>query len=172
MNQAQAYGRYLEKLLEITSCLNKINVSQSDIDRDERNAVSNIENTFMTLSTELKEARKTVRNQYSNVWDSCVRNAGLRKPSDQRPAPTELNWKEAIRIQEEAASKIRDWFTVKNHQAYEARQKKVQEEQARKEAIAAAEAEAARKRAAEVSQFEKERAEALVEALKRKHRNY
>lgn len=171
MNRTQVYNDYLENLLEIADHLLKISAKQSSIDQDERNAVSNIENEYMSLCDELQTAKKTVREQYRSVLDSCISNAGLRRPSDQRPVKTDANWKEAVRLQEQAASRIRDWITIKTKQAYEARQKKVREDQERQAAIAAAEAEAARKKAEEADRLEKERAEALVEALKRKHRN-
>ncbi len=170
MDQTQAYEIYLNNLLEIAESLNKITVSQNDIDRNERSAVSGIENSFMALSTELQEAKKTISEQYASVLDSCKRSAGLRRPNDQRPAPTERSWREAIHIQEEAASRIRDWITLKNSQAYEARQRKVREEQARKEAQAAAAEAAAKRKAEEAAEAEKRRAEAFVEALKDKHR--
>ena len=171
MNRSQVYDVYLENLMEMTDHLMKISATQNSIDQDERNAVSSIENEYMSLSDELQTAKKTVRDQYRSVLESCVSNAGLKRPTDQRPAKTDLNWKEAVRLQEQAASRIRDWITIKSKQAYEARQKKVREDQERKAAIAAAEAEAARRRAAEKEKQEQERAEALVEALKKKHRN-
>ena len=171
MNRTQVYDTYLENLMEISDHLLKISVKQGNIDQDERNAVSSIENEYMSLSDELQTAKRTVRDQYRSVLDSCMSNAGLRRPSDQRPSMTDLSWKEAVRLQEQAASRIRDWITIKSQQAYEARQKKVREDQAKKAAIAAAEAEAARKKAAEAERLEKERAEALVEALKKKHRS-
>lgn len=171
MNRTQVYDTYLENLMEINDHLLKISVKQGNIDQDERNAVSSIENEYMSLSEELQTAKRTVRDQYRSVLESCISNAGLRRPSDQRPAMTDLNWQEAVRLQEQAASRIRDWITIKSQQAYEARQKKVREDQERQAAIAAAKAEAARKKAEEADRLEKERAEALVEALKRKHRN-
>ena len=171
MNRSQEYDVYLENLMEISDCLMKISATQNGIDQDERNAVSSIENEYMSLSEELRTAKKTVRDQYRSVLESCTSHAGLRKPNDQRPMRTELNWQDAVRLQEQAASRIRDWITVKSKQAYEARQEKLRQDKQREAALAAAQAEAARKKAAEEERIKKERAEALVEALKNKHRN-
>ena len=52
------------------------------------------------------------------------------------------------------------------------RQKKVREEAAKKAAMAAAQAENEKRKAEEAARAEKERAEALVESLKRKYRGY
>ena len=117
-----------------------------------------------------RNARKTVQEQYRSVWESCTQNAGLKRPSDQRPVATNLSWQEAVRIQEQAASRIRDWFTLKTRQAFIERQKRIQEDEARKAAIAAAQAEEAKRRAEETARIERERGEALIEAMKRKHR--
>lgn len=170
MNRTQAYETYFENLMEITDKLMQIDAAQNSIDQDERSAVSTIENEYMSLSDELQKAKKTVREQYRSVLDSCASNAGLRKPNDQRPLRTELNWQDAVRLQEQAASRIRDWITVKSQQAYEARQEKVRQDKQREAALAAARAEAARKKAAETARLEEERAAALVEELKKKHR--
>ncbi len=171
MNRTQAYETYFENLMEITDRLMQIDAAQSSIDQDERSAVSAIENEYESLSDELQKAKNTVREQYRSVLDSCASNAGLRKPNDQRPLRTELNWKDAVRLQEQAASRIRDWITVKSKQAYEARQEKLRQDKQREAALAAAQAEAARKKAEEAARLEEERAKAFVEALKNKHRN-
>ena len=172
MNTTQAYDAYLQNLLEISALLSKIDSRQSAVDQDERNAVSGIENNYMTLSQELQTAKNTVRAQYQSVLDSCLSSAGLRRPSDMRPAATTLSWKQAVQQQEQAASKIRDWIVVKTQEAYQARQRKVQEEQNRKAAIAAAEAEAAREKAEQAAAQARADAEALVKSLKQKHRNH
>lgn len=170
MDACTSYKLYYDCLIEIIEQLGNEAASQGDVAQNERNMVSEIENRYMQLSEELRNARKTVQEQYRSVWESCTQNAGLKRPSDQRPAATNLAWQEAVRIQEQAASRIRDWFAFKTRQAFIERQKRIQEEEARKAAIAAAQAEEAKRRAEEAARIEKERGEALIEAMKRKHR--
>ena len=170
MNRTQTYDIYFENLLEIADQLIKIGTAYNILEQDERNSVSKIENEFMLLSEELLTAKKTVWEQYRSVLESCRDSTGLKRPNDQRPSKTDLGWKEAVRSQEQCASRIRAWLSVKSQQAYEARQKIIREDQKRAAAIAAAAAEAARKKAEEEARLENERAEALVEALKNKYR--
>ena len=113
-----------------------------------------------------------MKEQYQSVWESCTRDAGIRRPQDQRPAATDLPWKETVRIQEQAASAIRNWFSLRTQQAFIERQKKIREEAVKKAAIAAAQAENEKRKAEEAARAEKERAEALIESMKRKYRGY
>lgn len=170
MEVCLSYESYLNCLIEIVEQLGNEAASQGTNAQNERNTVSEIENKYMQYSEELQQAKKIVQDQYGSVWESCTQHTGLKRPCDQRPAPTDLSWKEAVRIQEQAASKISDWFTLKSQQAVIDRQNKIREEAAKKAAIAAAQAEAARKRAEEEAQAERECGEALIEAMKRKHR--
>lgn len=61
---------------------------------------------------------------------------------------------------------------MQTQQAFIERQKKVREEAAKKAAMAAAQAENEKRKAEEAARAEKERAEALVESLKRKYRGH
>ena len=172
MEFCSAYEKYANCLVEIIDQLRSESLSQEKVAQSERNAVSTIENQYMAISDELQQAQKAVQEQYQSVWESCTRNAGIRRPPDQRPVATDLPWKEAVRVQEQAASSIRDWFSMQTQQAFIERQKKVREEAAKKAAMAAAQAENEKREAEEAARAEKERAEALVESLKRKYRGY
>ena len=172
MEFCSAYEKYSNCLVEIIDQLRSESLSQEKVAQSERNAVSTIENQYMAISDELQQTQRAVREQYQSVWESCTRNAGIRRPQDQRPAATDLPWKEAVRIQEQAASSIRNWFSMQTQQAFIERQKKVREEAAKKAAMAAAQAENEKRKAEEAARAEKERAEALVESLKRKYRGY
>lgn len=170
MEKHLSYESYLNSLLDISEQIQNEETSKSTIDQKERNAVSNIENDYLLLSEELQNAKNAVSAQYKSVWESCTKNAGLKIPQEQRPAATSLSWKEAVRVQEQAASKIQDWFTMKSQRAILERQKKLREEEAQKAAIAAAQAEAIKRRAEEAARAERERGEAIIEAMKQKHR--
>ena len=170
MDACTSYKAYYDCLIEIIELLGNEAASQGDVAQNERNMVSEIENRYMQISEELDAARQTVQKQYRSVWESCTQNAGLRRPQEQRPAATNLTWKEAVHIQEQAAFKIRDWFTLRTQEAFLERQRKVQAEEARRAAEAEAQAEAARRKKEEEARAEKERGEALIEAMKRKHR--
>lgn len=170
MDVCSAYETYRNCLLAIVDQLGEEAISQGEISQNERDAVSEIENSFMQRSGELQEARSVVQKQYRSVWESCTQSVGLKRPRDQRPSPTNLPWKEAVRIQEQRAAEIRDWFAVKSQQAVVDRQKKAREEAAKRAAIAAAQAEEQRRREEEAARAEKRRAETLVEEMKRKYR--
>ncbi len=170
MEVCSSYQAYLNCLIEIVEQLGAEAASQSTIAQNERDAVSAFENKYMQDSEELLRAKKTIRDQYISAWESCTQQAGLKRPRDLRPVPTNLSWNEAVRIQEKAAAKIRNWFALRTQRAFIDRQRKVREEAAKKAALAAAQAEAARKRAEEAARAERERGEALIEAMKQKYR--
>lgn len=172
MEVCSTYEMYSNSLVEIIDQLRHEALSQDQIAQSERNAVSTMERQYMSDSQELQQALQTIQEQYRSVWKSCTRNTGLKRPREQRPTPTNLSWKEAIRIQEQAACKIRNWFTWQTQQAFIERQKRIHEEAAQQAAIAAAQAEAEKKKAEEAARLEAQRAEALIEALKQKHRGY
>ena len=98
MEFCSAYEKYSNCLVEIIDQLRSESLSQEKVAQSERNAVSTIENQYMAISDELQQAQRTVREQYQSVWESCTRNTGIRRPQDQRPAATDLPWKEAVRI--------------------------------------------------------------------------
>lgn len=170
MDSSLSYGTYLDCLVKIVEQLENEAASQGSIAQSERNQISEIENKFMQLSEELQQAKRIVQAQYANVWESCTKNAGLKKPRDQRPSPTNLSWSEAVHIQEQAATRVRDWFTLKSQQAFLERCKKVREAEAKRAALAAVQAEEARKRAEEAARAEAERGKALLESMKQKYR--
>jgi hypothetical protein len=162
------YQGYLSELMALTSSEDS---SQNSIAQEERNIVAEVENEYLNISSELQRARQMITSQYRSVWESCTSNAGLRRPADQRPAYTDINWKECIRIQEQAAREIQEWFAIKSQQAIAERQKKLQQEAERKAAMALSAAEAERKRKEEAAALEKARGALLLEEMKRRFRN-
>lgn len=162
------YEKLIADLILLTSSDDKM---QDGIAKQERNLVAEIENEYLATTSELQKAKRAIDSQYNSVWESCSKNAGLRKPSAQRPAYTEINWKECIAIQEKAAKEIQEWFAIKTQQALAERQKKIQEEAARKAASALSAAEAERKRKQEAEAQEIARGASLLEEMKRKFRN-
>lgn len=123
MEKHLSYESYLNSLIEISEQIKNEEISKSTIAQSERNAVSIIENDYLLLSEELQNAKRAVSAQYKSVWESCTKNAGLRIPQEQRPVATNLSWREAVKEQERAASKIQDWFTMKSQRAILVRQK-------------------------------------------------
>lgn len=161
------YQGYLSELILLTSSEDS---SQNSIAQEERNIVAEVENEYLNISSELQRARQMITSQYRSVWESCTSNEGLRRPADQRPAYTEINWKECVRIQEQAAREIQEWFTIKSQQAIAERQKKLQQEAERKAAMALSAAEAERKRKEEAAAMEEVRGAMLLEEMKRRFR--
>lgn len=161
------YQGYLSELIVLTS---SEDISQNSIAQEERNTVADVEKEYLSISSELQRARQMITSQYKSVWESCTSNEGLRRPADQRPAYTEINWKECVRIQEQAAREIQEWFAIKSQQAIAERQKKIQLEAERKAAMALSAAEAERKRKEEAAAMEEARGALLLEEMKRKFR--
>ena len=166
----QLYDDYLSSLLSIVEQVEKEAALQGSIAQEERNSISEIEKNYMQLTETLRNAHNTVQKQYKSVWESCSQREGLKRPSDQHPASTELSWNEAVSLQEKAADKIRKWFDEKTRQAVLEKQKQLREIAAQKAAEAAAIAEAERKKAEEAARLDREKGEALIEELKRKHK--
>ena len=161
------YQGYLSELIVLTSSEDS---SQNNIAQEERNTVAEVENEYLNISSELQRVRQMITSQYRSVWESCTSNEGLRRPADQRPAYTEINWKECVRIQEQAAKEIQEWFAIKSQQAIAERQKKLQLEAERKAAMALSAEEAERKRKEEAAALEEARGASLLEEMKRKFR--
>lgn len=161
------YQGYLSELIVLTSSEDSL---QNSIAQEERNTVAEVENEYLNISSELQRARQMITSQYRSVWESCTSNVGLRRPADQRPAFTEINWKECVRIQEQAAREIQEWFAIKSQQAIAERQKKLQQEAERKAAMALSAAEAERKRKEEAAALEEARGASLLEEMKRRFR--
>lgn len=172
MEFCSAYEKYLNCLIEVTNQLRNELLLQEKVTQNERNAISAIENKYMAISDELHHALKTVQEQYQSVRESYIQITGIKRPLDQRPSATNLSWKDAVRIQEQAATAIRNWFSTRSQQAFIERQRKVHEEALKQTAMALAQAENAKRKAEQAAQAEKERAEAFVESLKRKYRGY
>lgn len=170
MEDSTAYETYANCLAEIIELLHAAEASQKQAAQEERSAVSAMEDQYLRRWEALQQARRTVQAQYESVWESCTRNTGLRRPRDQRPAAADLPWQEAVRRQEQAAAAIRNWFSARTQQAFAERQKRLQAEAKNHAAMAAAQAETQKKRAEEAARAEEERAETLIEALKRKYR--
>lgn len=171
MNAKASYEAYLKSLNEIIGQIGGEESSQGSIDSEERKAVAEIDKKYMHYAEELDNAMKAVRQQYRSVWESCTQIEGMRIPGDQRPAQTDLTWKQAVQIQEKAAAPIREWFDAKSRQAVAARQKRMKEEEAKRIAAEKVRAEEAKKKAEEEKKRRKDKAASLVEEMKRRSSN-
>lgn len=170
MDKDELFKQYQGLLSELIILTQSEDSSQNSIAKDERNAVAEVENEYQNTYAELQRARQAVISQYRSVWESCTSNAGLRRPSDQRPAYTENSWKECVRFQEQVAKEIQEWFTIKSQEAIAERQKKLRLEAERKAASALSAAEAERKRKEEEAALEEARGASLLEEMKRRFR--
>lgn len=170
MKKTELYKQYQKYISDLIFLTSSESVSQNSIAQEERNLVSEIENEYMQVIATLQTAKQTITNQYRSVWESCRTNAGLRRPEAQRPAYTGLNWKDCIRIQEQAAKGIQEWFELKKQQALVEKQRKLQLEASRRAASALSAAEAERKRKEETAALEEKRGALLLEEMKRKYR--
>ena len=164
------YESYRQFLTSIINLVQDESVEQNAISQDERNEVARIENEFSKDINALRMAESAVREQYSSVWTSCSNESGVILPRDQRPLATEMSWKECIKIQEQAASRIRNWIKEKMENAMRERQRQLIEDEKRKAAMLAAQEEAAKKRAEEMAIAERMRAAAMIEEKKRRFR--
>lgn len=169
MEKSELFKQYQKYITDLTSLTSSEDACQSSIAQEERNLVSEIENEYMQLSSTLQMARQTISGQYRSVWESCKTNANLQKPEAQRPAYTDLNWKECIRIQEQAAKEIQEWFEQKQ-QAVAEKKRKLQLEASCRAASALSAAEAERRRKEEAAALEEKRGAILLEEMKRKYR--
>lgn len=166
----ELYKQYQKCFANLVSLTLSEDDSQNDIAQEERNIVTQIENEYLQVSTELQKAKQAIRKQYRSIWESCSSNAGLRRPEEQRPAFTDKNWRECVREQEQAAKVIQDWFTIKTQQAVAEKQKQLQQEKARRVASALSAAEAERKRKEEAAALEEAKAASFLEEMKQKFR--
>jgi len=94
----------------------------------------------------------------------------LRRPEAQRPSYTDEGWKECIKIQENEAKKIQQWFLLKKQESVAEKQRQLQLEAKQRAARALSATEAERKRKEEAEALEKSRGASLLEELKRKYR--
>ena len=170
MDKNSAYQTYLNCIIDIEQMILKEQNRQNEIAEKERQAYSKGDSEYEQLSDQLENARRTVRAQYRSVWESCTREAGLKRPQDQRPEETALPWREAVRLQEKSASVIRTWFEQRTAQAIAERERRLREEKERQAAAAAARAEEERKKAEEEERKQREFGESLIEKLKNRHR--
>lgn len=167
----QLFENYQKYILTLISLTSSEDSSQSNISSEERNKVAEIENEYSKITSELHRIKQTISSQYRSVWESCTSNAGLRIPRDQHSVSTNLSLQECIRIQEQAAKEIQEWFAIKTQQAVAERQRKLEQEAARKQASALSAAEAERKRKEEAAALEEMKGASLLEEMKRKFRN-
>lgn len=169
-NQSSIYKSYIDNLNSIISQIQSEDSGQESIAKDERGAVSEIEKNYSNESDELRNALRMVRAQYTSVWESCSEYSNVRLPRDQHPIFTHLSWKECVRAQEAAASKIREWIKKVVDQAMAEKQRKLKEEEAMRTQRAAAQAEMERRRAEEQRIAEQMRSQALLEEMKNHYR--
>lgn len=170
METGLIYDNYLDSLIEIIDCIENGADSQNVIAQEERNNISVFEKKYMKAVEEIKKAKQTVQDQYISVWESCTETEGLQRPRDQRPVATNLKWIEAVKLQEQAASRIREWFEDKTRRAILEREKKLQEDAIIKAKKALEEAEKKRRMEKEAAEAEKKRAERLIEEMKQRHK--
>ena len=170
LEKNELYNQYQKYISELVSFVSVEGNTQNAISQKERNLVAEIENEYMQTISELQRAKQTISNQYRSIWESCTNNAGLRRPEAQRSSYTDKNWRECVRIQEQAAKESQEWFTRKTQQAFAEKQRKLQQEAERKAASALSAAEAERKRKEEEAAMEAARGASLLEEMKRKYR--
>lgn len=170
LSMEELYKQYQKCFTELLSLTSSEDDSQNDIAQEERNAVAQIENEYLQVSTDFHRAKLAIRKQYRSIWESCAINAGLRRPEDQRPAYTEKSWRECVREQEQAVKVIGEWFAVKTQQAVAEKQKKLQQEEARRALRTLSAAKEERKRKEEAAALEEARGASLLEEMKRKFR--
>lgn len=170
MTKNELYNKYQQYLSELVSSVTNEGNSQNKIAQEERNFVAEIENEYMRTISELQQVKHTVSTQYTNVWESCTTNAGLRKPEAQRSAYTDAGWRECVSLQEQAAKEIQEWFALKTQQAIAEKQRKLQQEAERKAFNALLEAEAEKKRKEADTASKVAQGATLLEEMKRKFR--
>lgn len=170
MEKNELYNQYQNYISKLVSFVFAEGNTQDAIAQEERNLVAEIENEYIQTISELQRVKQTISNQYRSIWESCVAIAGLRRPEAQRPLYTDANWRECVRIQEQVAKEIQDWFTRKTQQAFAEKQRKLQQEAKRKAASALSAVEAERKRKEETVAMEAARGAFLLEEMKRKYR--
>lgn len=170
MEKEELFKQYQRCFADLISLTLSENNSQNDIAQEERNTVAQLENEYIQITTDLKKAKQAIDYQYHSIWESCVNNAGLKRPEAQRPVYTDKNWRACVKNQELAAKVIRDWFSEKKKQAVLERQRQLEQEAAKRAARALSTAEAERKRKEEAAALEEARAASLLEEMKRKYR--
>lgn len=170
MKKDEIFKQYQKYISDLVRLIHSENNLWNNIAQEERNSVAEIENAYSQISLELQRAKQTVSNQYRSVRESCSLNAGLRKPEEQHSSYIDKDWKECIRIQEQAAKEIQNWIERKTQQAVDEKRKKLQQEEKRKASCALAAAEAERKRKEEAALLEAAQGVELLEQMKRKYR--
>lgn len=170
MSETEYFKKYQDFVSDLISLTSDEDDSQSGIAQEERNKVAQIENEYLQTISELRKARQIIDEQYRSIRESCSYNVGLRRPEAQRPSYTDEGWKECIKIQENEAKKIQQWFALKKQESVAEKQRQLQLEAKRRAARALSAAEAEKKRKEEAEALEKSRGASLLEELKRKYR--
>lgn len=170
MDKNELYLQYQRAVSDLASFVSDEGSTQDDIAKKERGEVAEAENEYMQITSELQEAMQTITAQYKSVRESCASHAGLRRPEAVRPSFTNESWREAVKIQEQAAQRIREWIDEKVRQAKTEKMRKLQLEQERKAALALSAAEAERKRKEKAKAEEEARGASLLEEMKQKYR--
>ncbi len=170
LKKNELYKQYQQYISELVYFVSAEGDSQTAIAKEERNIVAEIENEYMRTISELQQAKQTAYAQYRNVWESCTANVGLRRPKAQRPSYTDIKWRECIRLQEQAAKEIQEWFAKKTQQAVAQRQQKLRQEAQQRAASALSAVEAERRRKEEEAALEAARGASLLEEMKQKYR--
>lgn len=170
MEKKELYDQYQNYISELVSFVSKEGNVQNTIAQGERNQVAKIENEYMKRMSVLQQIEQTISDQYRSIWESCSKNAGLRRPEAQRSSYTDVDVNECVRIQQRAAREIQDWFIREKKQALAEKKRKLQQEAERKAASALLAAEEKRKQKAEAEALEAARGASLLEEMKQKYR--
>jgi len=170
LKKDELFKQYQKHISDLVRLIHSENNLWNNIAQEERNSVAEIENEYSQISLELQRAKQTITDQYRSVRESCALNAGLRRPEEQHSSYIDKDWKECIRIQEQAAKEIQNWIKRKTQQAVDEKRRKLQQEEKRKASCALAAAEAERKRKEEAALLEEAHGADLLEQMKRKYR--
>lgn len=168
MRKEELYNQYEQYISEFLCSISDEEKYRNDVAQKERNLVSEIENEYMQTTSDLSHAKQTISAQYKSVRESCIVNAGLRRPEDQRPEYTDASWRECVRVQAQLAKEIQGWFSVKTQEAIAEKQRKMKLEAEKKAAEALEAAEAERKRKEEEAALEAAKGASLLEEMKKR----
>ena len=171
MDPKDFYGDYLNCLKTIVSLIDKGEADQNQIEQNKRDTENDIDKKYNNLLSNIAQAKMSVRNQYKSVWESCTNMlVSFKKPQDQRPEATTLTWEAAIKIQDEKACVIRDWFSARRTQALIEKERLLREREEIKRKQELKEQIESQKKAEIEKQQRAEAAAAIIEQMKRRHK--
>ena len=170
MGKRELYLQYQKAVAMVAEVISKESADTSAILQHERQEISATEKHYSAENEQLENARRTMTEQYKSVLESCSSIAGIRRPSAQRPEGILIDWKAAVRKQEEAAKQVQEYLNSIIQKAQAERLRKLQEEQQRVEAERIAAAERLRMAEEERARQEIENGKTLLDMLRKKHK--